>query len=82
MKSKGTGMSCRHCTSSNQNEFRAEMGVVHRQLKDLAKPPVLMWTDVLVCLDCGFAEFTLGEEEVRLLAGSDDVPQTSVAVDD
>jgi hypothetical protein len=79
MKSKGAGMSCRQCTSNNQSEFRTEMSVVHRQLKDLAKPPVLMWTDVLACLDCGFTEFTLGEEEVRLLAGSDDVPQTAVA---
>ena len=72
-------MSCRNCNSSNQNQFRAEMSVVHLRLKDLAKPPVLMWTDVLACLDCGFTEFTLSEEEVRLLAGSDDVPQTAVA---
>ena len=49
--------------------------MVHRRLKDLAKPPLLMWTDVLACLDCGFTEFTLGEEELRLLSGSDDVPE-------
>ena len=30
-------MSCRHCTSDNQSEFRAEMSVVHRQLKDLGE---------------------------------------------
>ena len=30
-------MSCRHCTSNNQSEFNAEISVVHRQLKDLAK---------------------------------------------
>ena len=82
MRDKGAGMSCRHCISNNQSEFRAEMSVVHRQLKDLAKPPVLMWTDVLACLDCGFAEFTLGQEELQLLAGSDEVPQTAVAADD
>jgi hypothetical protein len=41
-----------------------------------------MWTDVLACLDCGFTEFTVGEEELLLLSGSDDVPQTSVAADD
>ena len=47
------------------------MSVVHRQLKDLAKPPVLVWTQLLVCLDCGLTEFTLGEEELWILAGSD-----------
>jgi hypothetical protein len=82
MQDKGSGMSCWRCNSNNQSEFRAEMSVVHRQLKDLAKPPVLMWTDVLACLDCGFTEFTLAEEELRLLSGSDDVPQTAVAADD
>jgi hypothetical protein len=82
MQDKGSGMSCRHCSSNNQSEFRAEISVAHRQLKDLARPPVLMWTDVLACLDCGFTEFTVGEEELLLLSGSDDVPQTSVAADD
>ena len=75
-------MSCRHCSSNNQAEYVAEMGVHYRQLKDLAKPPVLVYTQLLACLDCGFTEFTLVEEELRLLSGSDDVPQTSVAVDD
>ncbi len=70
-------MACRHCTSSNQSKFCAEMSVVHRQLKDVAKPPVFVWTQVLVCLDCGFTEFTIGEEELRILAGSDVVPQKS-----
>ena len=75
-------MSCRQCASNNQNEFRAEMSVVHRKLKDLTKPPVLMWSDVRACLDCGFTEFTLGEEELQRLSGSDDSPQVSAAVAD
>ena len=55
-------MSCRHCTSNNQSEFRAEMSVVHRKFKDLRKTPVLMWSDVRACFDCGFTEFTLGQK--------------------
>jgi len=75
-------MPCRNCTSNNQNEFRAEMSIVHPGLKDLAKPPVLMWTNVLACLDCGFTEFLLVEEELRVLSSSDDAPQSSSAVAD
>ena len=75
-------MSCRHCTSNNQSEFRAEMSVVHRKLKDLRKTPVLMWSDVRACLDCGFTEFTLGQEELQLLSGSEDSPRVSAAVAD
>ncbi len=67
-------MSCRRCASDNQGEFGAEMSVVHRELKDVAKPPVLVYAQLLVCLDCGFAEFTVAEEELQLLAGSQDVP--------
>ena len=75
-------MPCRNCTSNHQSEFLAEMSIAHRQLKDLAKPPVLMWADVLACLDCGFAEFILVEEELRVLSSSDDAPQSSAAVAD
>lgn len=51
------------------------MSVVHRKLKDLTKPPVLMWSDVRACSDCGFTEFTLGQEELQLLSGSEDSPE-------
>jgi hypothetical protein len=79
-KSKGDGMSCRHCTSDNQREFGAEMNVHYRQLKEVDKSPLLVCTQALACLDCGFTEFTLVEEDLRLLSGNDDVPQISVAV--
>ena len=69
-------MSCRRCASDNQGEFGAEMTVVHRELRDVAKAPVLVYAQILVCSDCGFAEFSVPEEELRLLAASEDVPCT------
>ena len=36
-------------------------------LKNLDKPAVLVFPKLLVCLDCGFTEFTMAETELGLL---------------
>jgi hypothetical protein len=60
-------MSCKSCQSQNQRNFGAEIALHFPGLKDLDKPIVWMFPKALVCLDCGFAEFTVPEEELRML---------------
>ena len=60
-------MQCKACGSHNQTEFNAEINVHFPGKKNLDKPAVLVFPKFLLCLDCGFAEFTLREDELLLL---------------
>jgi hypothetical protein len=60
-------MPCRLCASGNNAEFGAEMLVHFRGLSNLDKPVVWLFPKPLVCLDCGYTEFTVTEAELRLL---------------
>ena len=60
-------MACGSCGSQNQTEFGAEICIHFPGLKNLDKPAVLVFPKLVVCLDCGFAQFTLPETELRLL---------------
>jgi hypothetical protein len=40
-------------------------------LEDIDKPAVWVFTDVVVCLDCGTAEFAVPEKDLRQLAKGD-----------
>ena len=60
-------MSCPLCLSNNQMEFPAEIAVHFSSLINLNRPGPLVFPKLLVCLDCGFAGFTLAESELRLL---------------
>jgi hypothetical protein len=62
-------MSCLMCASPNQTEFGTEILVHFHGLKNLNKPPVWVFPQLLVCLDCGFAGFTTPERELAILAG-------------
>lgn len=50
----------------NQKEFDAEINIHFPGLKNMDRPAVLVFPKLLVCPDCGFAEFTLRESEVPL----------------
>jgi hypothetical protein len=63
-------MACRLCSSENQTEFGAEINIHFPGRKGLDKPPVLASPMLVVCLDCGFAEFTVAETELHLLGGA------------
>jgi hypothetical protein len=58
-------MSCRSCSSSNQQQVASEISI--HLPGDLKTPAVLVFPNLLVCLDCGFTEFTNPEGELRLL---------------
>ena len=61
-------MPCLFCGLGNGAEFAAEMIIHFRGLKNLDKPGVWVFPKVLVCLDCGFSQFTVPESELALLA--------------
>jgi hypothetical protein len=44
------------------------MGIHFPELKDIDKPVVWVFPGVLVCLDCGTAEFVVAEAELRQLS--------------
>jgi hypothetical protein len=52
----------------NQVEFSAEMLVHLGGIKNLDKSGVVLFPKVLVCLDCGFSQFTAPKAELALLA--------------
>ena len=60
-------MTCRFCASEHQTEFGAEINIHFSGMKNLDKPAVLVFPKLLVCLDCGFTEFTITKTDLRLL---------------
>jgi len=61
-------MSCPVCASSNQAKFSAEINIHFSGLKNLNRPSVLVFPEVLVCLDCGSSRFTVPEIKLPHLA--------------
>jgi hypothetical protein len=62
---------CKLCGSVYQKQFSAEMRIHFPELKDIDKPVVWLFPEVVVCLDCGTAEFTVPKAELRQLAKGD-----------
>jgi hypothetical protein len=58
-------MACRSCGSNNRAEYGAEVNI--HLPKDQDKAAVLVFPKLVVCLDCGVAEFTIPETELRLM---------------
>ncbi len=61
-------MSCVSCASGNQAEFPSEMIIHFDGLKNADNPGVWVFPKILVCLDCGFSQFSVPESDVALLA--------------
>lgn len=61
-------MACKSCGSDSQSEFGAEINIHIPRLKAVDTPAVLVFPKLVVCLHCGFTEFTLLESELRVLA--------------
>jgi hypothetical protein len=47
------------------------MAIHFPALKDIEKPVVWVFPEVIVCLDCGSAEFAIPEAELRQFEQSD-----------
>jgi hypothetical protein len=61
-------MSCPSCASLNQAEFTTEMMIHFSGPMRVDNPGVLMFSKILVCMDCGFSRFTTTEAQLRLLS--------------
>jgi hypothetical protein len=58
-------MPCRSCHSTNQQLFRSEVAIHPTSLN---LPQMLLYPEVLVCLDCGFTQFSIPEQMLHELA--------------
>lgn len=67
----GVGMSCKSCSSVNQSKFTGELAIHFPGLKNIERPVVWVFPEVVVCLDCGTAEFAVPEAELRQLVEGD-----------
>jgi hypothetical protein len=64
-------MLCKSCGSAHQKKFSAEMGIHFLGRNNLDKPVVWVFPELVVCLNCGTAEFAVPEAELRQLASRD-----------
>ena len=61
-------MTCGVCGSGKQAEFNGEIAIHFPGLQGLDKPIVWVFPQLLVCLKCGAALFTVPEAELSILA--------------
>jgi hypothetical protein len=65
------------CSSKNQLKLNAELALHFQGRKGLDKPIVWGFPEVLICLNCGFAVFTLAGAPLKELGQAytdDDLP--------
>jgi hypothetical protein len=60
-------MPCKRCASDNGKTFSSEVALHFRGIDGLTKPIVWVFPEILVCFDCGSAEFAVPERELRVL---------------
>ncbi len=72
-------MSCPACRLDNQMEFSAEIMVHHGGLRNLENSGVVLFPKVLVCLACGFSQFTVPRAELALLAATPPMGRLTMA---
>jgi hypothetical protein len=62
-------MPCMVCLSANEAEFASEIVIHFSGPKNLDKSGVFVFPRLLVCLDCGFSQFTVPKSDLAALAG-------------
>jgi hypothetical protein len=60
-------MTCRSCSSDNQTKVDAEINIHFPGLKGLNQRSVLVFPKLVICLDCGFTEYSMPETELQRL---------------
>jgi len=58
---------CKSCSSEERQGFGGEVALHVHGLDGLNKPIVWVFPEILVCLNCGFAEFIVPDEQKTLL---------------
>lgn len=61
-------LACKKCSSDNQSRFTAEMNLHFPGWEGMNKAGVWVFQEVVVCWNCGFAEFIVPEGELLSLA--------------
>jgi len=62
-----THMACKRCASDKRGKYTAEMNFHFPGAEGLDKPSVWLFPEVVVCLECGLAEFNVPEAELGTL---------------
>ena len=63
-----TTLSCKSCGSSNLGNFTAEIAIHFPGRRNLSKPNVFVFPELLVCFDCGVAQLAIPEADLQQLA--------------
>ena len=58
---------CKSCLQEDQKAFNGEIAIHFPGLEGLHKPIVWVFPKVVVCLNCGAAEFVVSEAELQSL---------------
>jgi hypothetical protein len=64
-------VACSFCTSRNQKEFPAEVGIHFPDFRDVDEGAVFVFPKLLVCCDCGFSSFMTPAPELARLCAAD-----------
>ena len=64
-------MPCRACRSDRVRQLRGELTASCSSLEELKVPPIYVSEDVIVCLDCGFAELVIPLGALHVLQKGD-----------
>jgi hypothetical protein len=59
---------CKSCGSENLRRFNGEVAIHFPGLSGLNEPIVMVFPQLVVCLDCGTTEFIVPEAELQRLA--------------
>jgi len=61
---QGVRLKCKACGSADQKMFIGEMGIRSPGLKNIDKPTVWIFPQLIVCLDCGTSELVVPENKL------------------
>jgi hypothetical protein len=64
-------VNCPRCQFTHFRPFAAEINIHFPGSEGLTTPTVWVFPQVLVCLNCGLAQFSIPESELQRLAGDD-----------
>jgi hypothetical protein len=71
-------VACRKCGGASQKVFNSELTLSNTDIKSVALAPVYVCNQLLVCLECGFAELTISETDLNnLRTGTTAAPHRS-----
>jgi hypothetical protein len=60
-------MPCKRCSSAEVKDFNGELAIHFPGLEGLDKPIVWAFPKLAVCVNCGFVEFVLPDEQKKQL---------------